>query len=309
MKILVVMLVIDFNSPKNHPNGIDAVKVSAFDKGGHNLIDMAQTDGDGYYAFEKVVVGDDVLIEYYKPKYKKDPVKIYGPLREATITVTMFKNDGPSSYYIAAGSIIASRIADSKSSVGYESPSAFGIRLEEEWSAFRDYDLSLEKREIVKQQVANILGARASDLDRIDATFTLRQLIGKDSEAATAIARNEGILPEVYFGVGDITLSPESQKALTKSAVLFGSTATDFNLIIEGYADSKGTSEYNLSLAERRGEAVRDFLSNRGIDPKRMNVISYGRERPICTDKAEDCEAKNRRASLVLRTSVAKDKD
>jgi outer membrane protein OmpA-like peptidoglycan-associated protein len=299
--------VIDFNSPKNHPIGIDAVKISAFDDK-RNCIEQAQTDGEGYYTFKKVSVGDDVFLEYSKQKYLKDPETVPGPLHEATITVTMMKSDGDASYYAATGAVLASRIAGNITHTGIESASAFGIRLEEEWGAFRGYELPFEKRDIVKKQVASTLGPRATGLDLMDATFTLRQLSGTDSEVATAIARQEGLLPDIYFDIDDTTLSFESQQALTKSAKLLGATP-DFKLTVEAHADSKGSAEYNAALAERRGETVRVFLSDKGLDAKRINVISYGKERPVCTDKAEECEAKNRRASLVLDTSAAKNKD
>jgi peptidoglycan-associated lipoprotein len=72
-------------------------------------------------------------------------------------------------------------------------------------------------------------------------------------------------------------------------------------LLIEGHADERGTNEYNLALGERRAKATRDYLVSVGIDAGRITVISYGEERPTCTEKAEPCWSKNRRAHFLVK--------
>jgi peptidoglycan-associated lipoprotein len=72
-------------------------------------------------------------------------------------------------------------------------------------------------------------------------------------------------------------------------------------LLIEGHADERGTNEYNLALGERRAKATRDYLVSVGVDAGRITVISYGEERPTCTEKAEGCWAKNRRAHFLVK--------
>ena len=72
-------------------------------------------------------------------------------------------------------------------------------------------------------------------------------------------------------------------------------------LLIEGHTDERGTNEYNLALGERRAKATRDYLVSVGIDAGRITVISYGEERPVCTDKTEACWAKNRRAHFLVK--------
>ncbi len=68
---------------------------------------------------------------------------------------------------------------------------------------------------------------------------------------------------------------------------------------LEGHADERGTREYNIGLGERRGNAVRDLLLANGGRGEQVSVISYGEERPICTDSEESCWGKNRRAEIV----------
>lgn len=72
-------------------------------------------------------------------------------------------------------------------------------------------------------------------------------------------------------------------------------------LLIEGHADERGTNEYNLALGERRAKSTRDYLVSLGIEGNRINMISYGEERPFCTEHNEGCWAKNRRAHFLVK--------
>lgn len=68
---------------------------------------------------------------------------------------------------------------------------------------------------------------------------------------------------------------------------------------LEGHADERGTREYNLGLGERRGNSVSDALQGNGGSASQLSVVSYGEERPTCTDSAEGCWGKNRRVEIV----------
>jgi peptidoglycan-associated lipoprotein len=70
-------------------------------------------------------------------------------------------------------------------------------------------------------------------------------------------------------------------------------------LLIEGNADERGSEEYNLALGDRRARAAQEFLVSMGIPPAQLSLVSYGKERPICTDKTEDCWQRNRRAHVT----------
>jgi len=75
------------------------------------------------------------------------------------------------------------------------------------------------------------------------------------------------------------------------------------NMLIEGHCDERGTSEYNLALGERRAKSTRDYLVSLGAAKNRLNMISYGKEKPICTGHNEECWQKNRRAQFVIEGS------
>jgi peptidoglycan-associated lipoprotein len=70
-------------------------------------------------------------------------------------------------------------------------------------------------------------------------------------------------------------------------------------LLIEGNADERGSDEYNLALGDRRARATQEFLVSMGIPAAQLSLISYGKERPVCTDKTEDCWQRNRRAHVT----------
>ena len=69
-------------------------------------------------------------------------------------------------------------------------------------------------------------------------------------------------------------------------------------VIVEGHADERGTNEYNVALGERRARAARDYLVSRGVEAGRITVLSYGEDRPACTQHTEACWAQNRRAEF-----------
>jgi peptidoglycan-associated lipoprotein len=70
-------------------------------------------------------------------------------------------------------------------------------------------------------------------------------------------------------------------------------------LLIEGNADERGSEEYNLALGDRRARAAQEFLVQMGIPAAQLSLVSYGKERPICTDNTEDCWQRNRRAHVT----------
>jgi peptidoglycan-associated lipoprotein len=70
-------------------------------------------------------------------------------------------------------------------------------------------------------------------------------------------------------------------------------------LIVEGDTDERGSAEYNLALGDKRAHAAEQFLVSMGIPQNQLTVVSYGKERPVCTDHDESCWQKNRRAHIT----------
>ena len=92
----------------------------------------------------------------------------------------------------------------------------------------------------------------------------------------------------------------ESAKMLLDAQSRFLRVNTDLNFIIEGHCDERGTREYNLALGEQRATAVRDYLVIQGIDPDRIKVISYGKEKLAVVGSNSMAWSKNRRAVTVI---------
>ncbi len=121
--------------------------------------------------------------------------------------------------------------------------------------------------------------------------------VGLSASGDEAFRVNVG--DRVFFDVDRYDLSAAARATLDKQAAWLMQNATR-RIVIEGYADERGTREYNLALGERRAEAVKNYLASRGVGPERVRVISYGKERPVVTGHNEQSWAQNRRAVTVL---------
>ena len=75
-------------------------------------------------------------------------------------------------------------------------------------------------------------------------------------------------------------------------------------LTIEGHADERGTREYNLALAARRAQSVKDYLSSLGVSAARLETISFGKERPVCVESNEGCWSQNRRGVSTIKSGA-----
>jgi peptidoglycan-associated lipoprotein len=103
----------------------------------------------------------------------------------------------------------------------------------------------------------------------------------------------------VFFDFDKYDLKPEAQSQLDQQAAWL-KTYPQHTFVVEGHADERGTREYNLALGERRANSVKNYLVALGIDPNRIQVISYGKERPEVLGSNEAAWAQNRRAVTNL---------
>lgn len=103
----------------------------------------------------------------------------------------------------------------------------------------------------------------------------------------------------VFFDTDSSVIRPDGQATLNRQAQWLAKYP-NYPITIEGHADERGTREYNLALGQRRAAAVRDYLASKGVPMKRMQIISYGKERPVAVCDAPSCWSQNRRAVTVL---------
>jgi peptidoglycan-associated lipoprotein len=103
----------------------------------------------------------------------------------------------------------------------------------------------------------------------------------------------------IYFDFDKSEIKPEAKAILEKKAAWLRANPS-YKVKIEGNCDERGTNEYNLALGDRRAKAAQKYLNALGISMDRMSTISYGEEKPACTEKNEKCWSKNRRDDFKL---------
>ena len=106
-------------------------------------------------------------------------------------------------------------------------------------------------------------------------------------------------LKDINFDFDKYDIRPGDARILDANATWL--KANNNLVLIEGHCDERGTNEYNLALGERRAKATMNYLVAQGIQANRITIISYGKERPVCTEKTEACWARNRRAHFLVK--------
>ena len=105
---------------------------------------------------------------------------------------------------------------------------------------------------------------------------------------------------DIFFDFDRYNIRPDASKVLDENASWLKANAGQL-VLIEGHADERGTVEYNLALGERRAKAAMNYLVAQGLQAGRFTVISYGKERPFCTDRNEACWSQNRRDHFLVK--------
>jgi len=127
--------------------------------------------------------------------------------------------------------------------------------------------------------------------------------------SATESASNENPLQEInrvledaFFDFDRYQLRDDAIESLRRNArqlALILERQSGLMLIVEGHCDELGSAEYNLALGDRRAEVAREFLVQLGIPANRLRTVTWGKERPVCTEQTEACRQRNRRAHVM----------
>jgi peptidoglycan-associated lipoprotein len=107
-------------------------------------------------------------------------------------------------------------------------------------------------------------------------------------------------LKDVFFGYDQWTLSESAREALNHNANWLKEHPGAL-LKVEGHCDERGTADYNMILGEKRSKSARMYLTELGVNPKQVGTVSYGKERPFCTEHNESCYQLNRRGHVLLK--------
>lgn len=135
-----------------------------------------------------------------------------------------------------------------------------------------------------------------SDSSSTSAPTLAEKEIGVDSQGSDS-GRING-LKTVFFEYDQARLSETAKRSLAGNAEWMKNNP-NFTMQIEGHTDSRGSTEYNLSLGERRAKSVRQYMEGLGIEGRRLTIISYGEEKPMEQGENESAWGKNRRANFV----------
>jgi peptidoglycan-associated lipoprotein len=109
-------------------------------------------------------------------------------------------------------------------------------------------------------------------------------------------------IEDAYFDYNKASLRPDALKTLASDSAELRDILKDYpdyKLKIEGYCDERGSDEYNMALGDRRAEAAKDYLVQVGIPNSQLSVVSYGKQKPVCTEHDEACWQRNRRIHFV----------
>ena len=132
------------------------------------------------------------------------------------------------------------------------------------------------------------------------ATTSPRKDVESDVLSMDIAALNKkGYLTDAFFDYDQADLREDARSALAADAGWLKKYSS-VHVLIEGHCDERGTAAFNLALGDRRANAAKEYLVSLGIDGSRLRTISYGKERPFCTESTESCWQQNRRAHLVI---------
>lgn len=104
---------------------------------------------------------------------------------------------------------------------------------------------------------------------------------------------------DAFFDYDKASIRDDARSALSATAEFLRSYP-NVAIVIEGHCDERGSTEYNVALGDRRSDAAKDFLVSQGVASNRVQTVSYGKERPFCTQENESCWQENRRAHFRM---------
>ena len=106
-------------------------------------------------------------------------------------------------------------------------------------------------------------------------------------------------LEPVYFAFNEYSLNAQSRKTLEDNASILKERGVN-KIVIEGNCDDRGTISYNIVLGDKRAQEVKNYYIRLGVPAGNISVVSYGEEKPVCTESTDACWSENRRADTVV---------
>jgi peptidoglycan-associated lipoprotein len=145
--------------------------------------------------------------------------------------------------------------------------------------------------------VAKGEGGTAEDTARV--TVTAPPPVTQPAPSMSIDELFKANVTDIFFDYDAYDIRGDAQSTLSKNAA-FLSSHPDIKIVIGGYCDERGSNEYNLALGQNRADAAKNALVTAGVASNRIRVISYGKEKPFCSESTEACWQQNRRAGFSL---------
>jgi len=119
------------------------------------------------------------------------------------------------------------------------------------------------------------------------------------NSAMTEDEKFRASVQDIFYDYDSYDVRPDQGAQLSKAAAYLASNPR-IKVLIGGYCDERGSNEYNLTLGQNRADSVKKALISAGVAPDRLRVVSYGKEKPFCTESTEECWQQNRRAGFSI---------
>ncbi|HVB32622.1 MAG TPA: peptidoglycan-associated lipoprotein Pal [Gemmatimonadaceae bacterium] len=160
----------------------------------------------------------------------------------------------------------------------------------------------------IKQHIADSTAAadRAREAAEAAAAAKARadSIAKAEAEAATQASMRAALTKPIHFDFNKFDLRPEDQATLdAKLPILLANPG--LTIQVAGNTDERGSTEYNLALGQRRAATAKRYLTEHGVAESRIETVSYGEERPVCTDHDESCWSQNRRDEFTITAGGA----
>ena len=145
--------------------------------------------------------------------------------------------------------------------------------------------------------VARGEGGTAEDTARV--TVSAPPPVTQPTNTMSAEEEFKANVQDIFFEYDAYDVRPDAQATLSKDAAYL-SSHPNIRIVIGGYCDERGSNEYNLALGQNRADAAKNALVTAGVATSRIRVVSYGKEKPFCSESTEACWQQNRRAGFSI---------
>lgn len=146
------------------------------------------------------------------------------------------------------------------------------------------------------------LPARPTLRDDQDSSVQVAKVMPQEPEKVEITAETlKEALSDIYFDYDRFSIREDAVVRLKANAQLLMSELAEKNIVIEGHCDERGTQSYNIVLGEARANAAKTFLEDLGISGDKLQVVSYGKDKPFCMEQTEECWQENRRGHFVIK--------